>query len=158
MGEATAQNHISLLNSVGDPNHRYLVSRLSLQVFYLWRHLLSTAPPFILWWTNFRNTICPPPPQLSLHRRAALSSNSNGTRTVYSRKNPKSSLYCEMSMIRIRLETAFFARFTILWTFSLRSPHPHFLQALLHMVVILLCSITFFLGVKLRQSRYLWRS
>jgi hypothetical protein len=38
------------------------------------------------------------PPQLSLHRRAALSSNSNGTRGVYCRKNPKSSLYCEMSM------------------------------------------------------------
>jgi hypothetical protein len=28
---------------------------------------------------KFRNTICPPQPQLSLHRRAALSSNSNGT-------------------------------------------------------------------------------
>jgi hypothetical protein len=38
---------------------------------------------------KFRNTICPPPPQLSLHRRAALSSNSNGTQYVYSRKNPK---------------------------------------------------------------------
>jgi hypothetical protein len=44
---------------------------------------------------KFRNTICPAPPQLSLHRRAALSSNSNG---VYIRKNPKSSLYCEMPM------------------------------------------------------------
>jgi hypothetical protein len=21
-------------------------------VFYLWRHVLSTAPPFILWWSN----------------------------------------------------------------------------------------------------------
>jgi hypothetical protein len=51
---------------------------------------------------KFRNTICPPPPQPSLHRRAALSSNSKGTRSVYSRKNPKSSLYCEMSMLRIR--------------------------------------------------------
>jgi hypothetical protein len=47
---------------------------------------------------QFRNTICPPPPQLSLHTRAALSSNSNGTRSVYNRKNPKSSLYCEMSI------------------------------------------------------------
>jgi hypothetical protein len=28
---------------------------------------------------KFRNTIWPPPPQLFLHRRAALSSNSNGT-------------------------------------------------------------------------------
>jgi hypothetical protein len=33
-------------------NHRYLISRLSLQVFYLWRHVSSTAPPFILWWSN----------------------------------------------------------------------------------------------------------
>jgi hypothetical protein len=48
---------------------------------------------------KFRNTICPPPPQLSLHRRAALSSNSNGTRSVYSRENPKCSLYCEMSVM-----------------------------------------------------------
>jgi hypothetical protein len=30
---------------------------------------------------KFINTICPPQPQLSLHRRAALSSNSNGTRS-----------------------------------------------------------------------------
>jgi hypothetical protein len=49
---------------------------------------------------KLRNTICPPPPQISLHTRAALSSNSNGTRSVYNRKNPKSSLYCEMSMIQ----------------------------------------------------------
>jgi hypothetical protein len=48
---------------------------------------------------KFRNTIWPPPPQLSLHRRAALTSNSNGTWSVYNRENPpKSSLYCEMSM------------------------------------------------------------
>jgi hypothetical protein len=33
--------------------HRYLMSRLSLQVFDLWCHVLSIAPPFILWWTNF---------------------------------------------------------------------------------------------------------
>jgi hypothetical protein len=26
--------------------------RLSLQVFYLWRHVSLTAPPFILWWSN----------------------------------------------------------------------------------------------------------
>jgi hypothetical protein len=38
---------------------------------------------------KFRNTICLPLPQLSLHRRAALSSNSNGTRSVYSIKNQK---------------------------------------------------------------------
>jgi hypothetical protein len=80
--------------------HRYLMSRLSLHVFYLWRHVLLTASPFILWWSNLEILpICPPPPQLSLHRRAPLSSNSNGARSVvYDRKNPKSSLYCEMSM------------------------------------------------------------
>jgi hypothetical protein len=48
---------------------------------------------------KIRITICPSPPQLSLHRRAALSSNSNGTQSVYSRNNPKSSLYCEISMV-----------------------------------------------------------
>jgi hypothetical protein len=32
--------------------HRCLMSRLSLQVFYLWRHVLTQAPPFILWWSN----------------------------------------------------------------------------------------------------------
>jgi hypothetical protein len=30
----------------------------------------------------------------TLHRRAALSSNSNGTRSVYGRENPKGSIYC----------------------------------------------------------------
>jgi hypothetical protein len=33
-------------------DHRYLMTRLSLQVIYLWRHVSSTAPPFILWWPN----------------------------------------------------------------------------------------------------------
>jgi hypothetical protein len=80
------------------PTHRYLMSRFSLQVFYLWRHVLLTAPPFILWWSNLEILFPPPPPQLSLRTRAALSSNSNGTRSVYNSKNPKSSLYCEMSM------------------------------------------------------------
>jgi hypothetical protein len=32
--------------------HRYLMNRLSLQVFYLWRPVSSTAPPLILWWSN----------------------------------------------------------------------------------------------------------
>jgi hypothetical protein len=34
-------------------DHRYLMTRLSLQVVYLWRHVSSTAPPFILWWSNW---------------------------------------------------------------------------------------------------------
>jgi hypothetical protein len=32
--------------------HGYLMTRCSLQVVYLWRHVSSTAPPFILWWSN----------------------------------------------------------------------------------------------------------
>jgi hypothetical protein len=41
---------------------------------------------------KFRNTICPPHPQLSLHRRAALSSNSNGTRS-YIAERTQSAVY-----------------------------------------------------------------
>jgi hypothetical protein len=33
--------------------HRYLMGRLPLNDFYLSRHVLSTAPPFILWWRKF---------------------------------------------------------------------------------------------------------
>jgi hypothetical protein len=39
--------------------HRYLMSRLSLQVFYLWRHESSTAPPFIFWWSNLEILFAP---------------------------------------------------------------------------------------------------
>jgi hypothetical protein len=31
---------------------------------------------------KIRNTICPPPPQFLLHRRAALSTNSKGAQSV----------------------------------------------------------------------------
>jgi hypothetical protein len=41
---------------------------------------------------KFRNTICPPQPQLSLHRRAALSSYSNGTRS-YIAERTQSAVY-----------------------------------------------------------------
>jgi hypothetical protein len=37
---------------VVDSTHRYLMTRLSLQIVYLWRHVSSTAPPLILWWSN----------------------------------------------------------------------------------------------------------
>jgi hypothetical protein len=45
---------------------------------------------------KFRNTIWPPPPQLSLHRRAALSSNSNGTRSFIAERtqNPVYIVRC----------------------------------------------------------------
>jgi hypothetical protein len=41
---------------------------------------------------KIRNTICPPQPQLSLHRRAALSSDSNGTRS-YIAERTQSEVY-----------------------------------------------------------------
>jgi hypothetical protein len=39
--------------------HRYLIPRLSLKVVYLWRHVSSTAPPFILWWCNLETLFAP---------------------------------------------------------------------------------------------------
>jgi hypothetical protein len=72
--------------------HRYLMTRLSLKVVYLWRHVSSTAPPFILWWLNLEILFAPPQPQLSLFRRAALSSNSNGTRS-YIAERTQSAVY-----------------------------------------------------------------
>jgi hypothetical protein len=39
---------------------------------------ISDSAAIYIMVVKFRNTICPPPHQLSLHRRAALSSNSNG--------------------------------------------------------------------------------
>jgi hypothetical protein len=47
-------------------SHRYLMTRLSLQVVYLWRHVSSTAPPFILWWWNLEILLGP------LHRSSPL--------------------------------------------------------------------------------------
>jgi hypothetical protein len=40
-------------------HHRYLMTRLSSQVVYLWRHISSTAPPYILWWSNLEILFCP---------------------------------------------------------------------------------------------------
>jgi hypothetical protein len=50
---------------------------------------------------KFINTIWPPPPQLFLHRRAALSSNSNGTRSYVAERTQNGSLYYEMSVFAI---------------------------------------------------------
>jgi hypothetical protein len=69
------------------------MTRLSIKVVYLWRHVSYTAPPFILWWWNLDIcTTCPPQPQLSLHRRAALSSYSNRTRS-YIAERTQSAVY-----------------------------------------------------------------
>jgi hypothetical protein len=54
---------------------------------------------------KFRNSICPPPPQLSLHRRAALSSSSNGTRSVYS-KEPQKAVYIVRCLWWVHVWTA----------------------------------------------------
>jgi hypothetical protein len=35
------------------------MTRLSLQVVYLWRHVSPTAPPFILWWSNLEIIFSP---------------------------------------------------------------------------------------------------
>jgi hypothetical protein len=72
--------------------HRYLIPRLSLKVVNLCRHVSSTAPPFILWWWNLETLFAPLLPQLSLHRRAALSSYSNGTRS-YLAERTQSAVY-----------------------------------------------------------------
>jgi hypothetical protein len=58
--------HCTVWAQIMGPIHRYLISRLSLQVFYLWRHVLSTAPPFILWWSNLEILFAP------LHRSSPL--------------------------------------------------------------------------------------
>jgi hypothetical protein len=83
-------------------HHRYLMSRLSLQVFYLWRHVLSTAPPFTVYYGGQNLEILFAPLHRSspfiggLHCQAIQTEHGPYT---YIRKNPKSNLYCEMSMI-----------------------------------------------------------
>jgi hypothetical protein len=72
------------------PAHRYLMGRLPLHGFYLWRHVLSTAPPFTLWWWKFD----PPPPQFPLHRRAAPTTNSNGTQPNVCSFQEKNMITC----------------------------------------------------------------
>jgi hypothetical protein len=85
------------------------MSRLSLQVFYLWRHVLSTAPPFILWWSNLEILFAPlhhhNSPFIGELRCQAIQTE-HSPFTGYSRKNPKNSLYCEMSMGLVRQEEA----------------------------------------------------
>jgi hypothetical protein len=73
--------------------HRYLMSRLSLRVFYTCDDMYCrhSAAIYIIV-VKFKNTICPPPPQLALHRRAALSSNSNGTHSPYIAERTQTAL------------------------------------------------------------------
>jgi hypothetical protein len=53
-------NSVCYFQPQGLFTHIYLMSRLSLKVFYLWRNVLSTAPPpFILWWSNLEILFAP---------------------------------------------------------------------------------------------------
>jgi hypothetical protein len=61
-----------------------------------WAYKASTCGIMYCWQrrvVKFRNSICPPPPQLSLHTRAALSSNSNGTRNTYITERTQKAVY-----------------------------------------------------------------
>jgi hypothetical protein len=51
--------HIGWVRACVSVYHRYLINRLSLQVVYLWRHVSSTASPFILWWSNLEILVGP---------------------------------------------------------------------------------------------------
>jgi hypothetical protein len=64
----------------------------------------------------------PPPPLLSLHRRAALSSNSNGTRSVY-RENPKRSLLCDMSVGKTGFKNTYPSKFVRKYDFRGKQWH-----------------------------------
>jgi hypothetical protein len=81
---------LSLARQHAPPSHRYLMSRLSLQVFYLWRHVLSTQRRHLYYGGQIYKYYLPPSTAvLPSYTRAALSSNSNGTRSVYNRKTQK---------------------------------------------------------------------
>jgi hypothetical protein len=91
--------HSGKTHAISPPlHHWYLMTRLSLQVVCTVMYRRQRGQIYIMV-VKFKNTIWPPPPQLSLHRRAALSSISNVTGSLESRENPKRSLYCEMSVL-----------------------------------------------------------
>jgi hypothetical protein len=79
---------------------------------------------------KFRNTICPPQPQLSLHRRAALSSDSNGTRSYIARRT-QSAVYIVRCLWQHHISRIFYIphilgkplaqNFSLLSTFSIKS-------------------------------------
>jgi hypothetical protein len=83
-------------------DHRYLMSRLSLQVFYLWRimYCIVDSAAIYIMVVIFRNNICSPSHRSSpfLGGLRCQSIQTEHSPYTYSRKNPKSSLYCEMSM------------------------------------------------------------
>jgi hypothetical protein len=63
--------------------------------------IVDTAPPFILWWSKLEILFGPPPPHSSPfidELRCQAIQTEHGPYIQYSRENPKSSLYCEMSI------------------------------------------------------------
>jgi hypothetical protein len=99
--------HLQLLalSSLALP-HRYLMGRLPLHGRYLWSHVLSTAPSFILWWWKFEILFdLTPLPQFFLPKRAALSTNSNGTQSAHNEKGVGGDLdTILMSMVLIHAQ------------------------------------------------------
>jgi hypothetical protein len=57
---------------------------------------------------KFQNTICPTQPQLSLHRRAALSSDSNGTLSYIAERTPCAVYFVRCLWLRPPLQTIVF--------------------------------------------------
>jgi hypothetical protein len=79
--------------------NRYLMSRLSLHVFYLWRHVLSTAPPFIYYGGKIYKYYLPPSTAaLPSYEGCAVKQFKRNTVRIQQKEPPKSSLYCEMPM------------------------------------------------------------
>jgi hypothetical protein len=74
------------------------MTRLSLKVVYLWRHVSSTAPPLILWWWNLE-TLFAPFNRCSPFIRELRCQVFKWKTLLYSREDPKRSLYCEMSVV-----------------------------------------------------------
>jgi hypothetical protein len=83
-------------------NHRYLMTRLiELTSRLPVTSCIVDSTAIYIMVVKFRNTIWPPPPQLSLHRRAALSRNSNGTRS-YIAERTQNAVYivrCRLGML-----------------------------------------------------------
>jgi hypothetical protein len=79
-------------------SHRYLMTRLSLPVVYLWRHVSSTAPPFILWWSNLELLFGP------LHRSSPFIGELRCQAIqmelgLIKQREPKTQSNCEMSVV-----------------------------------------------------------
>jgi hypothetical protein len=69
------------------------MTRLSLQVVYLWGHVSSTAPPFILWWSNLEILFGPLPRSSPCIGGLRCRGNANGTWSVYSRERIQKAVY-----------------------------------------------------------------